>query len=227
MRPDGHLSDERQPLGGGPPAMANADLDEETDVLAKEHDSEEAPKADGSDSDYRPSARQTTRSRRAAARGRPPRRRISHYKVCRCCLRSTRSGVGAGPAMGHGMQRAEGLYVEVNANPKSLAAFSFTSVKMEKKASAADAIFLCCGNVNEISDLLADCTCILVQGKEKKKVGRPITYKGDPEANDLTEEERRRIKRRIANRESARRVRQKRHDLMDDLQVNVRGPFFL
>ena len=68
---------------------------------------------------------------------------------------------------------------------------------------------------------------MLVQGKEKKKVGRPITYKGDPEANDLTEEERRRIKRRIANRESARRVRQKRHDLMDDLQVNVRESIFI
>ena len=68
---------------------------------------------------------------------------------------------------------------------------------------------------------------MLVQYKEKKKVGRPITYKGDPEANDLTEEERRRIKRRIANRESARRVRQKRHDLMDDLQVNVRESIFI
>lgn len=52
-------------------------------------------------------------------------------------------------------------------------------------------------------------------------MGRPITYKGDPEAADLTEEERRRIKRRIANRESARRVRQKRHDLMGELQMNV------
>jgi hypothetical protein len=61
----------------------------------------------------------------------------------------------------------------------------------------------------------------MVQGKDKKKVGRPITYKGDPEASNLTEEERRRIKRRIANRESARRVRQKRHDLMGELQMNV------
>lgn len=60
--------------------------------------------------------------------------------------------------------------------------------------------------------------CLLhAQGKDKKKVGRPITYKGDPEAADLTEDERR----RIANRESARRVRQKRHDLMEDLQANV------
>ncbi|KAK9917908.1 hypothetical protein WJX75_009443 [Coccomyxa subellipsoidea] len=59
------------------------------------------------------------------------------------------------------------------------------------------------------------------KGNNKKKVGRPITYKGDPEASNLTEEEKRRIKRRIANRESARRVRQKRHDLMEDLQVNI------
>ena len=84
MRPDSHFNDEPQPLGGPPPAVADADLDEETDVLAMEHDSEEAPKADGSDSDYRPSARQSTRSRRAAARGRLP-RRISHYKVLLAC----------------------------------------------------------------------------------------------------------------------------------------------
>lgn len=32
-------------------------------------------------------------------------------------------------------------------------------------------------------------------GKEKKKVGRPIAYKGDPDAPGLTEEDRRRIKR--------------------------------
>ena len=56
-------------------------------------------------------------------------------------------------------------------------------------------------------------------------MGRPITYKGDPESNNLTEEERRRIKRRIANRESARRVRQKRQDLMDELQMNVSHPY--
>ena len=71
------------------------------------------------------------------------------------------------------------------------------------------------------------CTCMLVQRKEKKKVGRPITYVGDPEAVDLTEEERRTIRRRIANRESARRVRQKQHDLMDALYFKVRGPTVL
>jgi hypothetical protein len=64
------------------------------------------------------------------------------------------------------------------------------------------------------------------QSKEKRKVGRPITYKGDPDSNNLTEEERRRIKRRIANRESARRVRQKRQDLMEELQMSV-SPLYL
>lgn len=54
------------------------------------------------------------------------------------------------------------------------------------------------------------------KAKGKKKVGRPIAYKGDPNDPRLTEDERRRIKRRIANRESARRVRQKRQELMDD-----------
>ena len=32
-------------------------------------------------------------------------------------------------------------------------------------------------------------------GREKKKVGRPIAYKGDPDAPGLNEEDRRRIKR--------------------------------
>ncbi|KAK9840565.1 hypothetical protein WJX81_001658 [Elliptochloris bilobata] len=58
-------------------------------------------------------------------------------------------------------------------------------------------------------------------GKEKKKVGRPIAYKGDPDAPGLTEEDRRRIKRRIANRESARRVRQKRQEQLDELEIKV------
>jgi hypothetical protein len=56
---------------------------------------------------------------------------------------------------------------------------------------------------------------------EKKKVGRPITYKGDPNSAHLTEGERKRIKRRIANRESARRVRQKRLELLDELQLKI------
>eukprot|EP00884_Botryococcus_braunii_P011545 jgi/Botrbrau1/20391/Bobra.0006s0052.1 len=54
-----------------------------------------------------------------------------------------------------------------------------------------------------------------------RKVGRPIAYKGDPNSPALTEEERRRVKRRIANRESARRVRQKRQDHLGVLQIKV------
>ena len=62
------------------------------------------------------------------------------------------------------------------------------------------------------------------QQKEKKKVGRPIAYKGDPNAPELTEQERRRIKRRIANRESARRVRNKRQEILEEMQGKVSGP---
>ncbi|KAL0019558.1 hypothetical protein WJX79_001231 [Trebouxia sp. C0005] len=54
--------------------------------------------------------------------------------------------------------------------------------------------------------------------KLKKKVGRPITYNGDPNAPELTEAERRKVKRRIANRESARRVQQRRKEMIDELQ---------
>ncbi len=54
--------------------------------------------------------------------------------------------------------------------------------------------------------------------KPKKKVGRPITYNGDPNAPELTEAERRKVKRRIANRESARRVQQRRKEMIDELQ---------
>ena len=62
---------------------------------------------------------------------------------------------------------------------------------------------------------------LLEQRKRFKKVGRPIAYKGDPNAPSLTEAERRRIKRRIANRESARRVRARRQGSLEELQVKV------
>ena len=52
-------------------------------------------------------------------------------------------------------------------------------------------------------------------------MGRPIVYNGDPDAPELTDAERRRIKRRIANRESARRVRNKRHELLGGLVAQV------
>lgn len=53
------------------------------------------------------------------------------------------------------------------------------------------------------------------------KVGRPIKFKGDPNAPHLTEDERRRIKRRIANRESARRVRHKKLAALTDVQAQL------
>ena len=62
---------------------------------------------------------------------------------------------------------------------------------------------------------------LLEHRKRMKKVGRPIAYKGDPNALNLTEAERRRIKRRIANRESARRVRARRQGTLEELQVKV------
>ena len=60
-----------------------------------------------------------------------------------------------------------------------------------------------------------------LQRKEPKKLGRPVTFKGDPESSQLSDGERKRIKRRIANRESARRVRQKRQVLMEELHCKA------
>jgi len=60
------------------------------------------------------------------------------------------------------------------------------------------------------------------QGKERRKVGRPIMHKGDPNDPTLTEKERRGIKRRIANRESARRVRHRRQEELEEMQLKVR-----
>ncbi len=64
--------------------------------------------------------------------------------------------------------------------------------------------------------------CDIVQSKNRRRVGRPITYKGDPDAKNLTEGERRKVKRRIANRESARRVRARRAETLGELQIKVR-----
>ncbi|KAL4528201.1 hypothetical protein Ndes2437B_g00302 [Nannochloris sp. 'desiccata'] len=53
------------------------------------------------------------------------------------------------------------------------------------------------------------------------QVGRPRGYAGDPDLSSLGEEDRRRLKRRIANRESARRVRAKRQEMVDELQQKI------
>lgn len=61
-----------------------------------------------------------------------------------------------------------------------------------------------------------------MQTKNRRRAGRPITYKGDPDAKNLTEGERRKVKRRIANRESARRVRARKAETLEELQIKVR-----
>ena len=54
-------------------------------------------------------------------------------------------------------------------------------------------------------------------------MGRPIEYYGDADAPNLTPAERRRIRRRIANRESARRVRSRRLGELEEAQKMVRA----
>ena len=61
----------------------------------------------------------------------------------------------------------------------------------------------------------------LAQGKERRKVGRPILHKGDPNDPGLTEKERRTMKRRKANRESAQRVRCRRQEELEETQTRV------
>lgn len=58
-------------------------------------------------------------------------------------------------------------------------------------------------------------------GEPRRRIGRPIAYTGDPDAQHLTEIERRHIKRRIANRESARRVRRKRQNALEDMKERL------
>jgi len=53
--------------------------------------------------------------------------------------------------------------------------------------------------------------------KGKRKVGRPISYQGDINSPLLSEAERRRMKRRVDNRESARRVRNKRQSFLQEI----------
>jgi hypothetical protein len=59
------------------------------------------------------------------------------------------------------------------------------------------------------------------KGKERRRVGRPVAYQGDPDAPELSEKERRRIKRRIANRESAQRVRHRRQEELEEMQLKM------
>ena len=54
-----------------------------------------------------------------------------------------------------------------------------------------------------------------------RKVGRPILYTGDPNAPGLTSVERQTIARRNANRHSAKRVRLRQQDELEQLQDKV------
>ena len=70
-------------------------------------------------------------------------------------------------------------------------------------------------------------TVLLLQGKKgRRKVGRPITYQGSPSSPDLSPEERRVILRRIANRESARRVRDRRNEELNKFIQRVSTSVF-
>ncbi|KAK9787726.1 hypothetical protein WJX73_003971 [Symbiochloris irregularis] len=57
--------------------------------------------------------------------------------------------------------------------------------------------------------------------QEKRPVGRPIAYKGDPDSPLLSEGERRQVKRRIANRISASRVRQRKQEENSELREQL------
>lgn len=54
-----------------------------------------------------------------------------------------------------------------------------------------------------------------------RKAGRPISYTGDINSPTLTCSERSRIKRRIVNREAARRLRERKQGSFDDAQIRV------
>ena len=55
-----------------------------------------------------------------------------------------------------------------------------------------------------------------------KKIGRPLTDSGNPDEPGLRDDERRRIRRRMANRESARRVRERRIESKAKMEAKVR-----
>lgn len=65
----------------------------------------------------------------------------------------------------------------------------------------------------------------MIPGKSrahKKKLGRPASFQEeDIDWESLTPEERRKIRRRLSNRRSAHRVRQRRLEMMDTLQSKV------
>ncbi|KAK9789769.1 hypothetical protein WJX73_007668 [Symbiochloris irregularis] len=57
--------------------------------------------------------------------------------------------------------------------------------------------------------------------EERSRGGRPILYRGDPDAKHLTDQQKRQIKRRIHNRASARRMRERRQAEAECLRSEV------
>ena len=58
----------------------------------------------------------------------------------------------------------------------------------------------------------------------RRKTGRPLAYTGDPDSPALSDADKRKIKRRIANRESARRIRNRQLQKTEALMTEVRRP---
>lgn len=58
-------------------------------------------------------------------------------------------------------------------------------------------------------------------GKPKKKVGRPLKYEEAADSPNMTEAEKRKLRRRTANRESARRVRDRRTQHSGNLEAKA------
>ncbi|CAL5225656.1 g8514 [Coccomyxa viridis] len=89
-----------------------------------------------------------------------------------------------------------------------------------------DSIYSTSGCSSQDSDMIRHCKRDksdkdLMEVKTKRKVGRPIAYQGDPDSPDLDPEERQIILRRIANRRSARRGRERRQNEVDKLTKKV------
>ena len=63
--------------------------------------------------------------------------------------------------------------------------------------------------------------CSQTCGKSKNKVGRPLKYEEAAVSSNMTEAEKRKLRRRTANRESARRVRDRRTQHSGNLEAKV------
>ena len=63
--------------------------------------------------------------------------------------------------------------------------------------------------------------CLVRLQKVRRKVGRPVMDHGNPFSAEVTPEQRRGILRRVANRESARRVRNRRNEELERLIQKV------